>query len=504
MERELLINCAVKGTLVLLAAGALCGILRRASAAIRHMVWAAAFVALLLLPLFSLAPPVWTARAPAIVELGGFSADAVAADRAGSGASGWISLVWLAGAAVVLARFGGGLARVWLLTRRGRPIATTSTAQGVKLLDGGPGVMPMTWGVLRPVILLPSEAVEWPAARLRAALLHELAHVARRDWLTLAISEVALALYWFHPLAWWAAARLRREREQACDDRVLSAGVIASDYAGDLVAIARSLDAAPDSSIAAPAMARASNLESRLRAILDPRTRRRSVTSQAAAMMAVGLVALLPLASLRLLGQGAGLTGAIYDSSGAVVPKATVTIRNRDSGAEQSVASDAAGAYAFPNLPAGRYQVMVSQPGFAVYARQAVAVPGSLDVVLSLGQVSESVVVSGRRSQMSPPPPAPRRIPVGGNVQPAKLIYQPRPVYPARAEAAGIEGRVLLRATIQADGAVAAPLVLSTPDAELGAAALDAVRRWRYQAALLNGQPVDVVTTLSVDFRLDR
>ena len=167
----------------------------------------------------------------------------------------------------------------------------------------------MTWGVFHPVILMPSESVEWPALRLRAALLHEMAHVARRDWLTLAISEVALALYWFHPLAWWAAARLRREREHACDDRVLSAGVIASDYAGDLIAIARSLDTAPK---VASAMARASNLEWRLRAILDPKIRRQPVTLPVAAIMVTALLALLPLASLRLFGQSAGLTGAIF------------------------------------------------------------------------------------------------------------------------------------------------------------------------------------------------
>jgi len=146
---------------------------------------------------------------------------------------------------------------------------------------------------------------------------------------------------------------------------------------------------------------------------------------------------------------------------------------------------------------------MVSRPGFAMYVSE-VAVPGSLDVVLSLGQISESLVVSGRRPEAPTPAPAPRRIPVGGNVQPAKLLFGPRPIYPARAEAAGVEGRVLLRATIQAEGLVAAPMVMSAPDPELGAAALEAVRHWRYEPALLNGKPADVVTTLSVDFRLVR
>ena len=121
--------------------------------------------------------------------------------------------------------------------------------------------MPMTWGVLRPVVLLPTEAADWSPERRRAVLLHELAHVARHDCLTLAMAELALAFYWFHPLAWWAASRMRRERERACDDRVLTAGVAASDYAADLLAVARGRHALH----AALAMARSSSLESRLR-----------------------------------------------------------------------------------------------------------------------------------------------------------------------------------------------------------------------------------------------
>src|SRR5207244_6373507 len=145
----------------------------------------------------------------------------------------WLPLLWSLGAALVLARFGVGTARVWLRTRCAKPMPIA--AGRATVLDAGPGVMPMTWGALRPVLLLPTEAAGWPAERLRAVLLHELAHVARHDYLTLTMAELAVALYWFHPLAWWAASRMRRERERACDDRVLAAGVAPSGYAAELL-----------------------------------------------------------------------------------------------------------------------------------------------------------------------------------------------------------------------------------------------------------------------------
>ena len=85
---------------------------------------------------------------------------------------------------------------------------------------------PMAWGILRPALLLPANAVSWSADRRRAVVLHELAHVKRRDCLIHVLAQAARAVHWFNPLAWVGTRRLRAERERACDDLVLNSGDI--------------------------------------------------------------------------------------------------------------------------------------------------------------------------------------------------------------------------------------------------------------------------------------
>ena len=108
----------------------------------------------------------------------------------------------------------------------------------VTLLETPRRAMPMTWGFRRAYILLPAEATQWSPDRQRCVLLHELAHVQRHDYLIQLLARVTCALYWFHPLAWLAANRLRIASEQACDDRVLAAGTKSSLYAEALFTLA--------------------------------------------------------------------------------------------------------------------------------------------------------------------------------------------------------------------------------------------------------------------------
>ena len=159
--------------------------------------------------------------------------------------------------------------------------------------------VPMTWGWRRPIVLLPLGTMVWPEGRLRAVLLHEMAHVRRRDWPGHRLADLACALYWFHPLVWPLARRLRAEGESACDDLVLTSGVAAPDYARHLLEVARALRPATVPQVVL-AMARTARLERRLTMILDPSRPRRALTRRALLLVLTpGLTGLTALAMLR-------------------------------------------------------------------------------------------------------------------------------------------------------------------------------------------------------------
>jgi TonB family protein len=163
--------------------------------------------------------------------------------------------------------------------------------------------MPMTFGVLRPTVLLPEEARSWSGERRRVVLLHELAHVLRGDAATHLLARTALALHWWNPLAWTMWREFLKERERATDDLVLGAGAKASEYAGHLLEIARTMQERP-ASAAGVAMARRSQLEGRLLAILDGRTARRQQGRAATvAAVVVAIAVMAPVASVRAQSQ---------------------------------------------------------------------------------------------------------------------------------------------------------------------------------------------------------
>jgi beta-lactamase regulating signal transducer with metallopeptidase domain/protocatechuate 3,4-dioxygenase beta subunit len=393
----LALDVVLKATLVLAAAGSASLALRRSSAAARHLAWCLGLVAALMLPALTLALPGWSMRilpAPAGPDrssrpapadpprtAGAASASLIdelvfneedpartePADRLPSRSSAagplapapgrwwvrlapswsWLWATWLAGALAVLSAPLAGWIAVRRLSRAARPIDDAgwpdllreqSTQLGLSrrivLLLGEGAIMPMTWGWARPTILLPSDADSWDDDRRRAVLLHELAHIRRLDCPTQALARLACAVYWFHPLAWLAERRMRVERERACDDIVLLAGARASDYATCLLEAARGLRAPRAAVLAATAMARPSQLEGRLLAILDP-ARRRLGPGRRAAVIALlaALFALVPLAMLRVAARAAVLTPSspdpIVDDRPAADPAGRVTITGR-------------------------------------------------------------------------------------------------------------------------------------------------------------------------------
>jgi beta-lactamase regulating signal transducer with metallopeptidase domain/HEAT repeat protein len=164
-----------------------------------------------------------------------------------------------------------------------------------RLLQSTEAKMPFACGITKPTIVLPAESESWTLDRRRAVLLHELAHVRRHDLLGHTLGRLACAVYWFHPLVWTAAKRLRSESERACDDLALACGTRATDYAEHLLDIVTSVrgDSTP---LVALAMARRKEFEGRMLAILDPHLRHSTPTRRQSA----ALIAALALISLTV------------------------------------------------------------------------------------------------------------------------------------------------------------------------------------------------------------
>ncbi|MCI0574367.1 MAG: hypothetical protein L0Y66_26850 [Myxococcaceae bacterium] len=239
----------------------------------------------------------------------------VAVERPSRGAGPWAWALgaWLLGAVLVSLRLVLARVAVWHLGAQAEPVADGEllahlqntmrrlrVERPVRLLESDAVTLPLTWGVLHPTVLLPLDARTWTTERLDQVLLHELAHVKRLDALTQLLAQVACAFYWFHPLVWLAERRMRTLREYACDDQVLAAGTRASDYARELLEMVRTLGRGDLAHSATLAMARPSQVEDRLRAILDPARRRAALGRVRAALL--GLVAfafVVPLAALQ-------------------------------------------------------------------------------------------------------------------------------------------------------------------------------------------------------------
>ena len=440
-----------------------------------------------------------------------------------------ILLIWVLGALFVVGKLMGGLARLAWVSARSKPVVGGDWAQialefckslhiarPVQLLQCADAAsMPLTWGMLRPRILLPASAQEWSAARRRAVLSHELAHIARHDWFVQICAELARGMYWFHPLVWFAGTSLRNESERACDDSVLNSGINASDYASQLLDLARTLKNAHRGWSTALAIARPSNLERRFIAMLNPKQNRGGLSRGAGLLTKIAAVCLLlPLAALRLPGQNLSgkFTGTIFDISDATVPNATIVMTNHKANTVDMTVSDAEGNFVFKSLPAGEYEMKVLKPGFAVYrAPQVVLEPGrdfALNAKLQMGDLTESVDVKAEGSAKSAvaqaaEKPNTMRIRIGGNVEAARLITKVQPIYPASAKERGAQGSVLLHAIVSKDGRPLSMQVLNSQiDPELARAAVEAVSQWRYQPTLLNGEPVEIDTTIAVNFTL--
>ena len=638
---SLLAGVALKSIVVLGAARFVTILMRRYSAASRHVLWTAVFAALLALPLLTASLPalrtrqwmspevVFQVTAPLRSRLGteasepqpsgsGPASGAPTEDRQQPGrAAALVFFAWFAGTTVSLAQ----MALAWLaavrMRRKARPFPGISIEE-VPVLESGPGAMPMTFGVLRPAILLPSDAAKWSEERRRVVLLHELAHVLRGDAATHLLARFALSLYWWNPLAWLAWRQFVRERERAADDMVLRAGTRPSDYAAHLLEIARVMGAGPAIGWAAVAMASRSQLEGRLLAILDSGINRGAPRRAAAWIAALASTILIaPLAALRaqdtqtvpadvdatiraaasqknhemldgaaqaaeayrqydlakklldssltiraeVSGQGSvdygiglvklgdlergrhnyqeaeafytkavSVLGGRPESAPALIDLGLLAMRNKDahkaydyfSKAQTADPSRAGRALMWMGLARDQQKDPVTAEQLLKQALDA-SDPGSSEVAASLqvyaaflerqGRTEEAANLKTKESRIRTQlalrnaaeyrrvaGPAPLR--VGGAVTAPILISKVEPEYSEEARGAWYQGTVVVAVTVDTDGTTQDMRVVRSLGLGLDEKALQAISQWKFKPGARDGQPVPVMATIEVNFRL--
>ena len=340
LSRTIELSLLAKATLLLAAALTVTRLARHSRASVRHLVIATSFVALIALPVLLAAAPAMTIEVPVSPAFAAVSQTAppaapsrspiaIATDiprqaMADVAMADVLRAIWLAGTIVFLIPVAAVLWRLSTIRRTGLPVAWNRDAlaqlaasRGVKkpveLVEHEAVPGPMTFGVTRPVIVLPLDARDWSDAELRRALLHELEHIQRGDWIMQIISRVVAACYWFHPLVWMAWRRLCLEAERSCDDAVVMSEE-RTDYAEQLVTLAQRMSATPVQPLLG--MANRSDLSTRVTAVLDDRLRRgRAGFALVAGTVAASAIVVATVAPVRAVAKEEAVTAASEQAS---------------------------------------------------------------------------------------------------------------------------------------------------------------------------------------------
>ena len=516
-------------------------------------------------------------------------------------------LIVAIGAIAKLTLLIAGLFKLRQYRREARPFAADpSWSTEATLLASESVTSPVTFGFLKPVILVPDRFADLAPELRDPILFHEILHVRRRDWLCAIVEETLRSLLWFHPGIWYAIREIQLAREETVDREVVNTMNARESYVDALLAIASSIRG-PEMATA-PFFIRRSHLKRRVISIfreakMSHISKARSVSTLIAGCAAMALSCWYITGALPLKAQpqevidGIGITvdvnGArLMHRSPIMYPneavekrvQGTVTAQVKlDASGNVSDASIVSGpeelrkavlqsvlAWHFASDSAnGTRQVAVTfamganaptmvrtMPAPVINMNEpqvritSISAPPELlsrlpvhegdimtpqlradlnkvvkayDEHLTVGSMYSQdslklfINAPGTRPAMTPPPPppppptgmavpssitsTPGAIRVGGNVQNNNLINQVPPEYPPLAKMARVQGTVKFEATIGKDGSITNLHVVSGPPL-LIQAAMQAVQQWMYKPTLLNGQPVDVITTIDINFTL--
>jgi beta-lactamase regulating signal transducer with metallopeptidase domain len=477
----------VTATMVLALAGV--RLARKSRAAVRHALLVAAFAVSLALPMTSILIPSARlvqvpivvnkiAESPALPSPAGFAPAVdpvrpIPTERAmipASRLSASVPLLigWATGAVLFLLPVLVGMWQVHRLRQSGRPwqhgqsvvqqlAADVNIHRRVEVLlheaVSGPG----SYGVVRPTILLPMDAQTWHGDDLSRAIIHELEHVRRGDWVSQCFARVLCACYWFHPLVWIARQQLALEAERACDDAVLRRAD-ATAYANQLVVLAERMSAVPNRALLT--MANRTDFAARVVAVLDSQQQRGRVGKVCLALVCVTSTLLVTTISPLRIVAGAQtqaptqtFSGSLMDPLGRPLPDTRLTLWNTSSQQAIEARSDQAARFTFSGIAAGEYFLQVHE--FGSQGRITLE-PGQhlhRDIAVVMDGVDDTItVLSSEAAAALPPPPAPLPPPSSASqtypdqaaldrcaqasmfcrVTPPVQIARVQPIYPAK------------------------------------------------------------------------
>lgn len=565
---------------VIVAGGALIAMLVRIDApGVRYFYWRTLAVLCLVLPWLQRyqeipAPAGAAAGAAADAVVLGIGIFSVAAPAGGPDDwSGIAGMVIAAGASARVLWLLAGLLRLRQLRRAGRVADAGEQTELQQTLGTHAEVrvvpelsQPMTFGGLRPVVLVPASLLRHPAPIQRAVFAHELLHVQRRDWMWLIGEELVRAALWFHPVMWWLISRVQRSREEVVDELA----VLVTDsrkayieallaYAGDrplaataafsprrhlfsrmvlisregvmssrrivvscavmalvvLIGVQYAVSAFPLQSTVSgarpPAPNEAGPLERRAQSVTpeNPVPRRvgyvapvfpdgagdaRGTVTVKLTIDELGRIAESRVVGVSVQGKEYSISMSGENAPGQLEQSlAKSTMKKKDGTAVDTGAVGAAAegliAAALMSVRQWRYDPPAIGP-LSFFMTLRFASTPSQEPAAGLDAVTDSSTW-----------PADGAIRVGGNIKVPTKIRNVSPVYPAEARAANVQGVVIIEARIDAEGRVAETHVLRSIPL-LDQAAVDAVSQWEFMPTLMNGKPVPVIMTVTVNFTM--
>lgn len=387
---------------------------------------------------------------------------------------------------------------------------------------------PAGCGLMRPTVMLPPDAQTWKEDDLRRAIIHELEHIRRGDWVSQCITRVVCACYWFHPLVWMAWRQFALEAERACDDAVLRSGEPTA-YADQLVMLAERMSTAPKGSLLP--MANRTHLKTRVVAVLDHGQQRGRASRLSVALACVAstlLVTMLSplrivLASQNLAGTQ-NVAGSLMDPVGQPVPEATLTLLSSSTQRRMETETDQDGRFTFSGIQAGEYSLQVQKFGFAA-SQQRITLKAGRDlnrtIELQVAGIDDTVAVYSKETPAALPPPP---LPLSPNsnstrpymaqadldrcaqasmfcrIMPPHKIADAQPIYPTKQRENQVAGEVIVAGRIGRDGLIKDLRTLAPADPDFARATFDALRRWQFTPTQLDGVPIEVTIRVTADF----